>query len=157
MNRLILAFFLLAGCGARDESGANQAAPGKAGATPTGLTGLYESGPANQPDQLCLIDDGDGPARFGLVVWGSDLHSCLGAGEAVRDGDRLTMTMAGDSTCAIDARISGDAVTLPAAVPDGCAYYCGARARFAARTLARKGATAADARKAKDLAGDPLC
>lgn len=157
MNRLIIAFLLLSSCSGQGDSGANQTAPDSAAVESAGLTGLYESGLANRPDQLCLVEEGDGPARFGLVVWGSDLHSCLGAGEAVRDGDKLTLKMAGDSTCAIDAKVSGNMVSLPAAVPEGCAYYCGARARFDARTLTRKGATVADARKAKDLVGDPLC
>ncbi len=160
MKKALLAFLLLAGCGSQDQGGNNQAVaePPRGDSTASaGLTGLYEGGPSGQPDQLCMIGKEDGKAEFGLVVWGSNFHSCLGAGEAVRDGERLTLTMGGDSTCAIEARIAGGAVTLPATVPEGCAYYCGARARFAARTLTRRGATAADARKAKDLAGDPLC
>jgi hypothetical protein len=78
----------------------------------------------------------------------------MGSGEAVRQGERLVLKMAGDSTCEIDARLAGGVVTLPASVPEGCAYYCGARAQFAARTLTRSGD---DATKARDLVGDPLC
>ncbi len=158
MKRYFAALLLLAGCGPQDE-GNKAAAPESvpAAETPAGLTGLYEGGNAGQPDQLCMIEDGEGPARFGLVVWGAENHSCLGAGEAIREGDRLRLTMAGDSTCRLEARIEGGKVILPAAVPDGCAYYCGPRARFAARTLTRRGADEAAARKATDLAGDPLC
>lgn len=159
MRRYFLALLLVAGCGSQEEGGNQASAPADAPAiSETGsLTGLYEGGNAGQPDQLCMLDEGEGPARFGLVVWGAENHSCLGAGEAVREGGTLKLTMAGDSTCRIDARIEGSRIVLPASVPEGCAYYCGARARFAERTLVRKGADAAAARKATDLAGDPLC
>ena len=161
MKRHILAALLLAGCGSQGDETGNAGEPAQSEAPPitasSSLTGLYEGGDAARPDQLCMIDEGEGPARFGLVVWGSNDHSCLGAGEAARVGDTLRLTMAGDSTCRIDARIAGRNIVLPASVPEGCAYYCGARARFSERTLARKGASAAEARKATDLAGDPLC
>ena len=159
MKTYFLALLLLAGCGSQEKEGGNQASAPEGGlAIPASasLTGLYEGGKAGQPDQLCMIEEDD-KVRFGLVVWGANDHSCLGAGEAVREGDRLHLTMAGDSTCRFDARIEGGSIVLPADVPEGCSYYCGARARFAARTLTRKGADEASARKATDLAGDPLC
>src|SRR5688572_20305711 len=83
MKKALLAFALLAGCGSPDQAGGNDtvAEPARTdSAASAGLTGLYEGGRPDQPDQLCMIDDGDGPAAFGLVVWGADLHSCLGAG-----------------------------------------------------------------------------
>ena len=161
MRKFFLALVLLTGCGSQGDEAGNRTESAESEAPPisasASLTGLYEGGSASRLDQLCMIDEGEGPARFGLVVWGSNDHSCLGAGEAEREGDRLRLTMAGDSTCAIDARIEGANIVLPASVPEGCAYYCGARARFVERTLTRKGASAADARRATDLAGDPLC
>ncbi|HEY5722598.1 MAG TPA: hypothetical protein VIT45_09780 [Allosphingosinicella sp.] len=160
MRCCFLALVLLAGCGSQDKGAGNETgAPESKAVFPAsaGLTGLYQGGSAARPDHLCMIDEGKGPIRFGLVVWGANDHSCLGAGEAVREGDRLRLTMAGDSTCRIEARIEGDTILLPAQVPEGCAYYCGARARFAERSLTRKGADTAAARKATDLAGDPLC
>jgi hypothetical protein len=159
MRTYFLALLLLAGCGSREEAGGNESVSAEtetAFPASAGLTGLYEGGNAAQPDQLCMIDEGR-KVRFGLVVWGANDHSCLGAGEAVREGDRLRLTMAGDSTCRLDARIEGGKIVLPADVPEGCSYYCGARARFSARTLTRKGADETAARKATDLAGDPLC
>jgi hypothetical protein len=42
-------------------------------------------------------------------------------------------------------------------VPDGCAYYCGARARLTGARFAQVGTGREDAAKAKDLVGDPLC
>jgi hypothetical protein len=155
---LAVALALLGGCGSQEKDAGNQAAGevGKASA-PGGsasLAGLYEGGSAARRDQLCIVERGGGTNQFGLIVWGSNDHSCMGAGEAVRQGERLVLRMAGDSTCEIEARMAGGAVSLPAKVPEGCAYYCGARARFEARTLTRTGD---DALKARDLVGDPLC
>jgi hypothetical protein len=155
----ILLILLAPGCGALDPSGSNQSAAAGKGApeSPTDLTGLYQGRRAEPADQLCLVGRGRDKARFGLVIWGSNLHSCSGAGEAVRSGDRLTLSMAGDSPCRIEARISGGTIAFPAAMPAGCSYYCGARARLDGAAFTRIGATKADAMKAKDLAGDSLC
>jgi hypothetical protein len=127
------------------------------GASPTDLTGLYETRIGESANQLCMIANGPDKARFGLVVWGSNLHSCSGSGEAVRNGDRLLLTMAGDSACRMEARMDGGIVTLATPMPAGCAYYCGARARLDGASFTRVGATKDEALKAKDLAGDPLC
>ncbi len=163
MKRLLIALLLLGACGTSEEqanrSGAEaEADDAVADAVGTaGLTGLYESRAGDQTNQLCIIDRGSGDARFGLVVWGGNMHSCSGTGGAVQEDGVLRLTMAGDETCAIEATIDGGTVTLPDAVPDGCAYYCGARARLAGATFSRTGATAEDAMKAVDLVGEPLC
>jgi hypothetical protein len=75
----------------------------------------------------------------------------------VRDGARLRLRMAGDEACEVEARIDGGTVTLADTIPEGCSYYCGARARFEGAVLTRRGTSAEDAMKAKDLVGDPLC
>ncbi|MFN3387717.1 MAG: hypothetical protein ACK40O_02210 [Allosphingosinicella sp.] len=171
MKKSLIALCLVAGCGASDPEGGNGAAALANGAAPAGptpvaqavrtseLTGLWEGGRTQQQqrDQMCIIDRGTGDVRFGIVMWGDNLHSCSGSGSVVREGSTLRLTMEGDEACAIDARIEGETVTLPATLPAGCAYYCGARARFDGGTLTRTGTTAADAMKATDLAGDPLC
>ena len=175
MQKSLIVLALLAGCGAGDRESGNTAAAGagNASTTPAGqaaqhspaataiattqLTGLYEGGSGEQRNQLCVIDRGTGDAQFGITVWGANMHSCSGSGQAVRAGNRLTLTMDGDSSCRIEASIEGGAVTLPKDFPAGCSYYCGARARFAGATFTRSGSTAADAMKARDLAGDPLC
>jgi hypothetical protein len=169
MHKSLVILAFVAACGASDQDNsaapaapaAGQAQPsaapgGAVSAARSDLIGLYEGGPRSRPNQLCVIQRGDTP-QFGLIVWGENMRSCSGAGTAERNGDRLTLTMTGDSACRIEARIAGGAVTLPDKVPDGCAYYCGAGARLEGVALRRTGATAADAAKAKDLAGDPLC
>lgn len=164
MKKILIALALLSACGtsedeAADKAGAEaQADDAVADAVQTaGLTGLYESKAGDQSNQLCVIDRGSGDARFGLVVWGGNMHSCSGTGSAVREDEILRLTMAGDETCTIEAAIDGGVVTLPDTVGDGCAYYCGARARLAGATFTRTGTAAEDAMKAVDLVGEPLC
>ena len=156
MKKWLVLVALLSGCSGEGEGEGpgNQAAAGTG--TLTRLTGLYEGGQTRPPNQLCIIE-AQGEARFGLVVWGSNQHSCSGSGTVSRSGDALRFRMAGDETCSFEARISGTSITLPAAVPDGCAYYCGARASLTGASFAQAGTSVEDARKARDLVGDPLC
>ena len=174
MKKALIALALVSGCGASDQESGNVATPsrnaaaaaaerqdgGPAGdgatAGATSLTGLYEGGSGAQTNQLCMVEKA-GKAQFGLIVWGANMHSCSGAGSAVRKGDSLTLTMGGDSTCAIEARMAGGKITLPAQVPAGCSYYCGARAQMTNAAFTRSGSSIADAMKARDLAGDSLC
>jgi hypothetical protein len=175
---LLAATFLLAACAGGGEGEGNEAASTKAGSgksAPGGaagsgaaaagrpiaagdsLTGLYERKDGGLSSQLCIVQRGGGEARFGLNLWGGNMHSCSGAGTAVRSGQQLTLTMAGDRACVITARIQGNAIRLPERVPEGCSYYCGARARMTGVSLARTGTTEADALKARDVVDEPLC
>lgn len=164
MKQLLPLLLLLAGCDRAAQTADNRSEPAagppgaeapasKAPAARSRLTGLYEGGTGAQKNQLCLVEKGGEP-EFGLIVWGGNLHSCSGAGVAVRSGERLTLRMTGDETCAINATIKGGTVTLPATLPTGCAYYCGARASMGGTTFTRSGD---DVKKATDIAGDPLC
>lgn len=157
MRRIWIVLMLVAGCGAGADQ-ASDSADGAAasGVETAGLTGLYESG-GTKPSQLCIVDRGTGNAAFGIVVWGANLHSCSGAGSAVREGNRLTLAMAGDRSCTLEATIADGKVTLPATVPEGCSYYCGAEARLGGAAFTKKGSTLEDAMKAVDLVGEPLC
>jgi hypothetical protein len=172
MKKILLFLFLLAGCGRDDPAADNRAAPASAGPAASGagpasstaeapaskarLTGLYEGGSGAQKNQMCIVEKG-GDAQFGLLVWGGNLHSCSGAGRAVRSGDRLTLTMTGDETCTIEASLKDGVVTLPGKLPLGCAYYCAARASMAGARFTKSGSSKADVKKATDIAGDPLC
>jgi hypothetical protein len=167
MKKTLLILLLLAACGRDDPAANDQSAPGgpaahesagrpapaSPGDSKTRLAGLYEGGSSAQKNQMCIVEKG-GEAQFGLLVWGGNLHSCSGAGRAVRSGDRLTLTMTGDETCTIEASLKDGVVTLPARLPLGCDYYCGARASLAGATFSRAGD---DVKKATDIAGDPLC
>ena len=158
MRQVLMALILVAGCGAGSDQG-NEARPrsGKGGEVQiTGLAGLYEGGASLRPNQMCMVEQGS-EASFALVVWGSSMHSCSGSGKAVREGNTLRLTMAGDETCAIEAKISGSRLSLPANVPEGCSYYCGAQARLDGASFVKKSSKVEDAMKAKDLVGEPLC
>ena len=170
---LFAAVLLLTACGGEGgEDGNTSSAPasgGKAGngtaaraaaapiAASGSLTGLYESKSGGLSSQLCVVDRGEGAARFGLNIWGGNMHSCSGAGTVARKGSGLTLTMAGDRSCVIEARIEGNAVKLPEKVPEGCSYYCGARAQMTGVTLTRTGSSEADALKARDMVDEALC
>jgi hypothetical protein len=170
MKKTLFILLLLAACGRDDPAANNQSAPpGPAGpesasrpepasspSATTRLTGLYESGSGAQKNQMCIVEKG-GEAQFGLLVWGANLHSCSGAGKAARKGDSLTLTMTGDETCTIEATLRDGNVTLPQTLPLGCAYYCGGRASLAGARFSRSGTGEAEAKKATDIAGDPLC
>lgn len=172
MKKSLVILALVAGCGASngDGLGNNTAAP-QAGKGPsaaasargpspqsdtTGLAGLYQSGTAAQPNQLCMADKGDS-TQFGITVWGANMAACAGAGLARVEGGKLTLTMTGDSACTVTAEVKDGKVTLPRAVPEGCAYYCAPKVSFAGASFTLKEAGAAGAAKAKDVAGDPLC
>ena len=157
MNKWLALVALLSGCSGEGEGPGNQAAADAGGnGTLTRLTGLYEGGESRPPNQLCIIER-QGEAQFGLVVWGSNQHSCSGSGTVSRTGDSLRFRMAGDEACSFQAMISGTTITLPDTVPDGCAYYCGARASLTGASFAQAGTSVEDARRARDLVGDPLC
>ena len=159
---LVLLFCLAAGCGQQGGEPGNGAATAPPAAqrgpvqTAT-MTGLYETG-GTPPSQLCITEQGRA-ARFGLVIRRNGRPGCSGAGTAVRSGATLRLTMNGDSPCAIEARLEGGRLTFPASLPAGCSYYCapGAAAGAGAMTFEKTGGTSADARRARDIVGDPLC
>lgn len=149
---------LLAGCGGSEGGGeAARRTSGPAVQTAE-LTGLYEArGEGGQHHRMCMISDESGAAAFGIVTEAPDGASCGGAGRAVRQGAVLRLTMTGDQECAIAARIDGTKVTFPATVGESCSYYCGPGATLAGISFEKTGGTAADAGRAMDLAGGPLC
>ena len=103
-----------------------------------------------------MISERSGAASFALVAEASG-GGCGGAGEAVRQGDLLRLTMGGDEECVIEAQIAGARVTIPGSLPEGCAYYCAPGATLAGTAFEKIGGTTEDAMRALDPAGDPLC
>jgi hypothetical protein len=159
----ILAFFLVAACGQEGEEAGNGVAGGAATGAPGApvqtatLTGLYETG-GSPPSQLCITERGRA-ARFGLVIRRNGRAGCSGAGTAARTGAALRLTMNGDSPCVIEARLEGRRLTFPPSLPAGCSYYCapGAAAGAGGMPFSKTGGTRADALRARDIVGDPLC
>jgi hypothetical protein len=167
MKKILLALALFGACSPQAEEaeqsstgGAAQPLEREAKAAPgriSTLAGLYEGGAGDQKHQMCVVEGAAGNQRFGLVIWGSNMHSCSGSGTVTKRGDVLKLAMAGDSACTIEAAISGKTVKLPSQVPSGCSYYCGAQAKLGGVELTQVGTGKADAMKAKDLVGEPLC
>ncbi len=157
---LLVALAIAAGsCGRGNEQAANgavPAAPAEPVQTAT-LTGLYESGEGPRRNQMCVIEREGQRTRFGIVTWGRGDYNCSGSGTATREGDRLRLAMDGSEACVIEARLSGRQVSLPASLPQGCAYYCGPESALAGTSFDKVGGEEADARRAVDLVGDPLC
>jgi hypothetical protein len=157
MRKALILALCLAGCG-RGTGGNGQA--GSAESSPRAvqtatLTGLYESNEGPRRSQLCIVERG-GESRFGLVTWRGEGPGCSGAGAAVRRGDTLRLTMAGEAACAIEAPIDGGRVAFPATAPPGCRYYCAPGAVLEG-AFDKVGGTSEDALRARDLVGDPLC
>jgi hypothetical protein len=148
---LLLLPILLAGCGGGGSSGDGAAASG-------GLTGIYEGGSGARRNQLCMIEREGRAASFGLIVWGEGDRNCSARGLARREGDRLRLLPDGDESCAMEARLDGDRVILPASVGAECArYYCGAGAAMENARFDRSGASEEEARRVGDLMGTALC
>lgn len=123
----------------------------------TDLTGLYEARQGgSERARMCIVAT-SGKVAFALATEAPGGGSCAGAGEAQRTGGMIRLTMAGDRPCVIDARAAGTAVTFPATVAPGCAYYCAPGTSLAGEMFEKIGGTADDAMRATDLAGDPLC
>ena len=156
---LCLASSLAGACGQQADRGSNEAAaapPAPSGPVQTAtLTGLYESA-GTPPSQLCITEQGRA-ARFGLVIRRNGRPGCSGAGTAVRDGATLRLVMTGDSPCTIAARIEGGRVTFPAGLPNTCSYYCAPGIVMGGTPFTKTGGTRADALRARDSVGDPLC
>ena len=170
MKKPLILLAIVAGCGASDRSegngagaaaGGGQAPPAErargAGAdAQAGLTGLYETGAGSARSQLCILDKGSGEAQFGINIAGANMLACQGVGSAVRSGDRLSLKMSGDQPCTIDATIGSGTVTLDRST-GSCDYYCGGATRFDGISLRRTGSGTADAMRARDVLGEPLC
>ena len=157
-------FLLLGGCGSEKEpQNANQIAAKAPEPVfrPDGgladLTGLWEDGPFAARSQMCIVESSGGPARFALVRWGEGNRSCSGGGTIQRTGETLRFTMAGESGCVFDARLDGMALTIGGTVPSGCAYYCTAGTSLAGASFTLVAPSVEDARRARDLVGEPLC
>ena len=161
----LLLLIALAGCrgGGEAEGGGNASSSagggGSGGPVQTAtLTGLYEGGAAPRPNQLCMIEREGRGTSFGFVTWGPGDRNCSGSGAATREGNVLRLRLEGDESCALEARIDGRRITLPAAIPAECQrYYCGDGAQMGGATFDKVAGGQADALRAVDLVGDPLC
>lgn len=101
-------------------------------------------------DRLCLSREPGGVAAF--VTYAASGNANCSIRGTWTDGEGAAIRPNGDERCTIRIDSEGNAVTLLDGGP-ACAYYCGPNASFAGRSFTEK----ADAGRAVDLAGDPLC
>ncbi|MBY8820985.1 hypothetical protein [Sphingomonas colocasiae] len=169
MRAILALSLLLAGCSAQAPAD-NGAAGGAsdletaaiaAGAIPDPRTapieGLYERSGDGGPDRVCLLRDGGESYRIGIDVMFGDETECLARGNAVRNGERVSITLAGKGECRIEARFDGREIALPGSVPDGCAAYCTRRGSLAGFALGQSSASRADAASVVARDGALLC
>ena len=161
MELALLLVIALAGCRGEETQQGNAATPASAPGAPVQtatLTGLYEGGTAPRRNQMCMIEREGRGTTFGFVTWGPGDKNCSGSGTATKEGNALRLRLDGDESCALAARVDGKRVTLPGSIPTECQrYYCGDGAQMSGATFDKVGGEQADAMRAVDLVGDPLC
>lgn len=142
----------LAGCGGNS---ADSGADGRSGAA---ASGLYAQTEGEQRGQLCLVEREGRAATFGFITWGRGDANCSASGAVRREGDRLTLLLDGDESCAIEAQFEDSIVKVSRGLSGECArYYCAGGATLDGAQFFRSEEGNAAAAKARDVAGDPLC
>ena len=147
----------LAGCGENRRNRAAEDHPAKPVQT-INLTGSYVAkAKGAQHARMCVIVDRSGEASFGIVSENAKGGSCAGAGVIAQQGNSLSLRMAGEESCVIQADIKGTRVKLSQSPPQQCAYYCSPGATLSGIIFEKIEGTAGAAMRVTDLAGDPLC
>jgi len=121
------------------------------------LVGLYErSGIPDEPSRICVTANGT-EHRFGLKSSYEGPESCMAKGSVRQAGSELTLSIDGDPACSFSATVTETGLTLREPRGPECSYYCGTNTGLDGGPFEKVGATEADARKATDIAGEPLC
>lgn len=158
-----LAALLLAACsgGGKGEGNAQQPQDLESAAIERGLVrdpaetelaGVY----SRDTDRLCIVPTSAG-YRIGAHVDYGDGITCSGSGNVTRAGSALHIELGGSDACSFDARLDGDRIAFPGALPDGCKALCRSRASFAGLEVTRMSDSVAEARAMRDTAGRRLC
>ena len=142
----------LAGCGGNGAGSSGDAGSGAA------MSGLYAQTEGEHRGQLCLVEREGRAGSFGFITWGRNDANCSGSGSVRREGDRLTLLLDGDESCAIEAQFENSIVKVTRSLSGDCArYYCAGGASLDGAQFLRAELGNEAAAKARDLAGDPLC
>ena len=147
----LLLIFALAGCSEAADR------PAAADRRTASVVGLYErAGVPDRPSQICVSADEE-QLRFGLRSSYEGPENCMMKGRVEQAGSALRLRIDGDPACSVSGTITATGLTL--AQPQGaeCSYYCGRNTDLDGGDFAKVGGTEADARKAVDIAGEPLC
>ncbi len=141
----------LAGCGSDGAISSGDAGAGAA-------SGLYAQVEGERRGQLCLVEREGRAGSFGFITWGRGDANCSASGAVRRDGNRLTLLLDGDESCAVEAEFDGSIVRVTRGLSGECArYYCAGGASLDGAQFYRSELGNDAAAKAWDVAGDPLC
>lgn len=118
------------------------------------LAGVY----ARDTDRLCIVTDDDA-YRIGAFVDYGERNGCSGRGSVTRAGSTLRVALNGQGgrTCAFEAKLDGERIDFPAALPEACAGLCSGRASFSALEAERISDSTSEARALRDPNGRALC
>ena len=160
----MLAAALLAGCHQRHSTSGHGDTPGDRLETAAQAAGIVTDPVRANPvglygrdnGRLCLVPEGPGAYRIGILVRFDDGQGCTARGSATRSGDRLDVSLDGEP-CRFTARFEGDRTVLPAELPMECDRRCTGRASLAALDVERLSDGTAEAAAQMDGAGHPLC
>lgn len=160
MRLWLAAALLLAGCSKEVDTGNSGGAALEEAAIAAGvvrdpdagsLAGLY----TRDTDQVCIVAK-DGGYRIGASVDLGD-QGCSAAGTVTRSGERLSISFDGAPGCSFDARLDGDRIVFPGAVPGACARLCTDRASLAAVEVDLLSEAATEAAAMRDRKDRELC
>jgi len=147
-----MAACFLAGCGG---SGADSGGGAGSGAA---ASGLYAQTEGEHRGQFCMVEREGRAGSFGFITWGRGDANCSGSGAVRREGDRLTLLLDGDESCAFEAQFEDSIVRVTRSLSAECArYYCAGGATLDNARFFRSEEGSAAAAKARDVAGVPLC
>lgn len=116
------------------------------------IAGVY----ARDGDRLCIVPAGDA-WRVGAHVDYGDGIACSTTGTLRREGRALALRLGQDQGCAFTARLDGETIRFPGALPDGCKRFCRGRASYAGLVARRMSESIAEARAMRDPAGARPC
>ncbi len=109
---------------------------------------------ASDGDRICVLPGEGGRLRVGVVADYGEGQRCFGRGEATRSGGSLEVAL---GACRLTARVDGERITFPAALPDECDALCTGRATLAAVDVERLSGSVSEAAAMRDVRGRPVC
>lgn len=159
----LVACLALAACSGAPERTANLQAPQdlesaaiERGLVPdphgSDLSGVY----AWDGGRACIVPGREDGYRIGAFIDLGDRMGCSGGGRASRTGAVLHVEL-GDAGCGFDARLDGERIAFPDALPQACESLCSGRASFAGTQAVRLSDAIAEARALRDPQGRLLC
>lgn len=113
---------------------------------------------ARDSDRMCILPASggkdDAPRHIGVLLDYGEGQGCTARGTLSRSGRDLTIAL---GACQFTARLDGDSIQFPAALPATCNDLCTGRATLSALTVERVSASVAEAGTLRSSNGTALC